>query len=46
MRHRLAIPDNVKHWQVFSDDQEMKRFLENIDEFLPFLLIKRMKMMR
>jgi hypothetical protein len=33
MRHRPTIPDNVKHWKVFSDDQELKRFLETIDEF-------------
>ena len=28
-----SIPDNVKHWKVFEDDLEMKRFLENVDEF-------------
>jgi len=33
IRHRPSIPDNVKHWQVFEDDQQIKRFLELIKEF-------------
>lgn len=33
MRHRPLIPDNVKHWQVFEDDQHIRRFLELIEEF-------------
>jgi hypothetical protein len=33
VRHRPSIPDNIKNWQVFKDDQEIKRFLETIDEF-------------
>jgi hypothetical protein len=32
-RHRTTIPDNIKHWQVFSDDLELQRFLQTIDEF-------------
>jgi hypothetical protein len=28
-----SIPDNVKHWKVFKDDLESKRFLETVDEF-------------
>jgi hypothetical protein len=27
------MPNNVKNWKVFEDDQELKRFLETIDEF-------------
>jgi ribonuclease HI len=33
VKHRPSIPNNIKHWQVFSDDQELKKFLETIDEF-------------
>jgi hypothetical protein len=33
VRHRPSIPDNIKNWQVFKDDQEIKIFLETIDEF-------------
>jgi hypothetical protein len=33
VKYRPAIPDNVKHWKDFEDDQELKRFLETIDEF-------------
>jgi hypothetical protein len=32
-KHRTAIPENIKHWQVFSDDLELQRFLHTIDEF-------------
>jgi ribonuclease HI len=33
VRHRPSIPDNIKYWQVFNDDQELKRFLETVGEF-------------
>jgi hypothetical protein len=33
MKYRPSIPDNVKHWQVFEDDQHIKKFLEMVDEF-------------
>jgi hypothetical protein len=33
VRHRPSILDNIKNWQVFKDYQEIKRFLETIDEF-------------
>jgi hypothetical protein len=33
VRHRPSIPDNIKNWQVFKDDQKIQRFLETIDEF-------------
>ncbi|KAH9313597.1 hypothetical protein KI387_022224, partial [Taxus chinensis] len=26
---RPAIPDNIKHWQVFDDDAQVQRFLQN-----------------
>jgi len=28
-----SIPDNIKYWQVFNDDQELKRFIETIGDF-------------
>ena len=33
VKYRPSIPDNVKHWKVFEDDLEIKKFLENVDEF-------------
>jgi hypothetical protein len=33
VRHRPSIQDNIKHWQVFKDDEEIQRFLKNIEEF-------------
>jgi hypothetical protein len=33
MRHRPSIPNNVHHWQVFEDDEQIKQFLEMVDEF-------------
>jgi hypothetical protein len=33
VKYRPSIPDNVKHWKVFEDDLEIKRFLETMEEF-------------
>ena len=33
VRYRPFIPNNIKHWQVFVDDEQMKRFLETVGEF-------------
>ena len=33
VRFRPRIPDNVKNWKVFKDDQEIKRFIEVVEEF-------------
>jgi hypothetical protein len=33
VKYRPVVPDNVKHWKVFEDDKEIKRFFETIDEF-------------
>lgn len=33
MRHRPSIPDNVKNWQVFEDDQQIKEFFTMVEEF-------------
>jgi hypothetical protein len=34
VKYMPSIPDNVKHWKVFEDDLEIKKFLETIEEFL------------
>ncbi len=33
MLYRPSIPDNVLHWQIFEDDDQVKRFLKIVDEF-------------
>jgi hypothetical protein len=33
IKYRPSIPDNVKHWKVFEDDLEIKKFLQSVDEF-------------
>jgi ribonuclease HI len=33
IRYRPSVPDNVKHWKVFKDDQEIEKFLQSIDDF-------------
>ena len=32
VRYRLSIPDNIKHSQVFEDEEKVKIFLETIGE--------------
>ena len=34
VKHRPSILDNVKNWQVFEDNHQIKRFLENEEEFV------------
>jgi len=33
VKYRPSIPDNLKHWQIFEDDEQLKSFLQVIDEF-------------
>jgi hypothetical protein len=33
VKHTLAVPDNIKYWQVFEDDKQVERFLQMSDEF-------------
>ena len=33
VKHRPSVPDNIKHWQIFQDDQQIKKFLECVDDF-------------
>jgi len=34
VRHRPAIPDNFKNWQVFANDQQINNFLTLEEEFV------------
>lgn len=31
--HRPSVLDKTKHWEIFEDDQQMKRFFEMVNEF-------------
>ena len=33
IKYRPSVLDNVKHWKVFDDDLEIKKFLQSVDEF-------------
>ena len=33
VRYRPSIPYNVKHWQVFKDEEQVKHFIETVGEF-------------
>jgi hypothetical protein len=33
IKYRLTVLDNVKHWKVFEDDQEIEKFLQSVDDF-------------
>ena len=33
VKYRPSLPDNVKYWKFFEDDDEINRFLQVIDEF-------------
>ena len=33
VRHRPSIPNNIKHWRMFEDDLDIKKFLELTSEF-------------
>jgi ribonuclease HI len=33
IRYKPSIPDNVRHWQVFEDDEQIQKFLIAIGEF-------------
>ena len=33
MKHRPAVPDNQRYWQVFQDDDEIDEFLQNKGKF-------------
>ena len=34
VKHRPAIPDNVKYWQLFEDDDHIKSFLTLLDDYV------------
>ena len=33
VKYRPSLPDNVKFWKVFENDDELNKFLQVIDEF-------------
>jgi len=33
MKYKPSLHDNVHHWKVFEDDDELNRFFQVIDEF-------------
>jgi hypothetical protein len=33
VRHRPSIPNNIQHWQVFEDDEQIRKFLEMVGDF-------------
>jgi hypothetical protein len=33
VRNKPSIPNNIQHWQVFEDDEQIRKFLEMVDEF-------------
>ena len=33
---RPSVPNNVEHWQVFKVDEQILRFIHNVDEFQNF----------
>ena len=32
-KYRPSLPDNVKFWKVFENDDELSKFLQLVDEF-------------
>jgi ribonuclease HI len=38
---RPSVPDNVDHWQIFDDDKQVIKFLNNIQEFSDFHISKK-----
>ena len=36
IKFRPSMPDNVEHWQVFKDDEQILKFINSIDEFSNF----------
>jgi ribonuclease HI len=33
VKYRPSLPDNIKYWKVFEDDDELNRFLQVVDKF-------------
>lgn len=33
VKYRPSIPDNLKYWQIFEDDEQLKSFMQVVDEF-------------
>jgi len=43
MKYKPSLLDNVQHWKVFEDDDEVNRFLQVIDEFSEIQIDQEMK---
>jgi len=43
LRYRPSILDNIKYLQFFEDDQQIKKFIEVIDEFVNTHIYSMMK---
>jgi hypothetical protein len=33
VRNKPSIPNNIQHWKVFEDDEQIRKFLEMVDDF-------------
>jgi hypothetical protein len=33
MRHQPSIMNNIQHWKIFENDEQLRKFLESLDEF-------------
>jgi hypothetical protein len=33
IRYKPSIPDNIRHWKIFEDDEQIKKFLAAVGEF-------------
>ena len=36
IKFRPIVPDNMEHWKVFQSDEQILKFLHNMDEFSNF----------
>ena len=41
VKYKPSLPDNVKFWKVFENDDEISKFLQVLDEFYDMHLIKK-----
>jgi hypothetical protein len=38
VKYRPSLPDNIKYWKFFEDDDELNRFLQVVEEFSDMLV--------
>jgi hypothetical protein len=34
VRHRPSIPNNIQHWQIFEDDEHIRKFVKMVEDFV------------